>query len=61
MKHSKTQAMLAKQIAFHDIAEDCKKQGEGQNYLFFEKDICASLGIKSPDFRVFNGGHNKKK
>lgn len=51
----------AKRAAFRDIAEDCKKRKEGQNYVLFESDICESLNIPTPDFRMFNGGHNKKK
>lgn len=56
----KKKALTAKLAAFHDIAEDCKKRKEGKNYIIFEKDICESLGIPVPDFRIFNGGHNKK-
>ena len=52
----------AKQVAYRDIAEDCKKRKDGQNYLPFEKDICQSLDIVKPDFRQYNGGaHPKKK
>ena len=51
----------AKAVAFRDIAEDCKKRKEGQNYLFYEKDICEFLGIPIPDFRMFNGGYHPKK
>ena len=54
-------AVRAKLAAFHDIAEECQRVGHGQNYLFLEKEICAMVGIKVPDFRIFNGGHNKKK
>ena len=61
MANQRTLAQLAKQIAFRDIAEDCKKEKHGQNCLFFEQAICEDVGIAAPDFRVFNGGHNKKK
>lgn len=56
-----TPAKLAKLTAFKDISEECKRVGYGQNYILFEKDICEYLGIAAPDFRKFNGGHNKKK
>lgn len=52
---------LAKLTAYRDIWEECRRLGYGHNYLPFEKDICESLGISAPDFRKFNGGHNKKK
>lgn len=62
----------AKLAAFRDITEDLRSQraklGVGAwsefspvNYLLHEKDICESLGIPVPDFRLFNGGHNKKR
>ena len=50
----------ARQVASRDITEDCKKMKDGQNYLSFEKDICESLGIPTPDFRQFNGGKMDK-
>lgn len=50
----------AKRVAFRDIAEDCKKEKRGCNYLLYESDILEFLGIPKPDFRMFNGGHNKK-
>lgn len=53
--------LTAKQVAFADIAAECKKQKEGRNYVMFEKDICESLGIKGPDYRQFNGGYHPKK
>lgn len=52
--------IAARLAAFRDIAEDCKRRNEGQNYIVFEKEICESLGIPKPDFRQFNGGYNKK-
>lgn len=62
----------AKLIAFRDITEELQTERAQMNisvwdefapvnYLIHEKDICESLGIPVPDFRVFNGGHNKKK
>ena len=62
----------AKLAAFRDITEDLEKQRKALgisawsefapvNYINHEADICASLGIPTPDFRKFNGGHNKKK
>lgn len=51
--------LTAREAAFRDIAEECKKQKDGRNYLLFEDDILASLGIKKPDFRKFNGWRNK--
>jgi hypothetical protein len=54
-----TPAMLAKLTAFRDIAEDCKKEKRGQNYIIWEREICWMLGIPQPDFRMFNGGWNR--
>ena len=51
----------AKQIAFRDITEDCRKRKDGMNYLPFEALILASLGIPKPDFRQFNGGNYDKR
>ena len=62
----------AKLTAFRDITEDLRKERKKQgitawdefapvNCLNHEADICASLDIPTPDFRKFNGGHNKKK
>lgn len=53
-------SQLAKLIAFHDIAIECKKTKHGQNCIIYEEAICFYAGIKKPDFRKFNGGHNKK-
>lgn len=66
------EALDAKLTAFRDITEDLQKQRKvlgvsawsefaPVNYILHEADICESLGIPTPDFRVFNGGHNKKK
>ena len=52
-------AQLAKQIAFHDINENCKKERHGQNCVIMERAICEYVGIPVPDFRKFNGGRNK--
>lgn len=63
----------AKQIAFRDIAEDCRKERESRgispmdpmgplNCLFFEEAICEYAAVeKKPDFRKFNGGYHPKK
>lgn len=69
---SSLEAWDAKLTAFRDITEDLQKQRKALgvsawsefapvNYIQHEADICASLGIPTPDFRIFNGGHNKKK
>ena len=50
----------AKQIAFRDITEDCRRRKEGMNYLPYESVILAYLGIPKPDFRMFNGGNHRK-
>lgn len=55
MEQKLTKAQEAKLAAFKDIAE------EGTNCIIFEKAICEFVGIPDPDFRKFNGGHNKKK
>lgn len=60
MKTIRSKWIEAKLAAFRDITADCEIRGEGQNCLPFEKDICEFLGIPVPDFRKFNGGHNKK-
>ena len=51
---------MAKAAAMHDIAEYHKQLKEGRNYLPFHREICEFCGITPPDFRKFNGGHNKK-
>lgn len=64
--------MEARLAAFRDITEDLKKERAllgisawdefaPVNYNIHERDICEFLGIPAPDFRRFNGGHNKKK
>lgn len=50
----------ARQQALRDITEHCNKWG-GMNYLYHEEEVCSYAGILKPDFRAFNGGHNKKK
>lgn len=59
MKKKPDLQLTAKQVAFADIAAECKKQKEGQNYVIFENEICESLGIQKPDFRKLNGGRKK--
>ena len=61
MKRENKNKQTARQVASMDITEDCRKRKEGQNYLPYEADICESLGIVKPNFRRFNGGHNKKR
>ena len=62
----------AKMVAFRDITEDLQRERvrlgisawdefAPVNYVLHENDICTFLGIPLPDFRVFNGGRNKKK
>lgn len=60
MAQKLTKAQEAKFAAFHDIAEECKREKHGQNCILLEKAICEYVGIPAPDFRKFNGGHNKK-
>ena len=55
-----TKAQLAKQTAYKDISEECRKTKSGRNYLPLEKYICECLGIARPDFRKFNGGNHKQ-
>ena len=52
--------MTAKQIAMRDITEDCARNNT-RNYLYCEDAILAYLGIKKPDFRIFNGEHLNKR
>ena len=54
-------AMQARLAAFKDIAEECRLQRHGRNYVLCERDICELLGIPAPDFRMFNGGYDKNK
>ena len=65
-----TPAIAAKAAAFKDIAEECERENQApnlrgeyarKNLLIKEHDVCFLAGIDAPDFRVFNGGHNKKK
>lgn len=69
---SSLEATDAKMTAFRDITEDLRKQRKALgvsawsefapvNYIYHEADICASLGIPTPDFRKFNGGYHPKK
>lgn len=53
----------AKQVALRDITEYCRqrKDGERINYLYYENEILAYLGIPKPNFRQFNGGHYDKR
>ena len=51
----------AKAVAFRDIAEECRRTGEGINYIVYESLILESLGIPKPDFRCFNGGQYDKR
>jgi hypothetical protein len=55
-----SEAGEARQQALRDITEHCNKWG-GMNYLYHEEEVCSYAGILKPDFRAFNGGHNKKK
>lgn len=59
MKKQKSET--ARQVAMRDITADCKKRKDGQNYIPYEKDICAYAEVEKGDFRQFNGGHNKKR
>lgn len=72
MATPKTPAQLAKQAAFADIAEDLKEECKRRkmtiadefaprNCIIREREICDSLGIPQPDFRVFNGGARVRK
>ena len=61
MKNKNKNKLTARQVASMEITEDCRKRKEGQNCLPYENDICESLGIVKPNFRRFNGGHNKKR